>query len=159
MPCFANLRPATFARKKFAASRLGLHIAPALRRGLLALTVAVLSAGAARAQQPTVQMSQPDATSLRLRFDNPTQHPAYLTVTDLNVGEAILSETHRETAYGTRLKFDRLSAGAYAVQLRVGRSHYRYTVQVAADAAGQRTIAVSETTTHRVESGLTTAQL
>ncbi|WP_460503341.1 hypothetical protein [Hymenobacter agri] len=104
-------------------------------------------------------MSQPDASSLRLRFDNPTQRPAYLTVTNLNLGQAILSETHREAAYGTRLKFDQLSAGAYAVLLRVGRNRYRYTVQVAADAAGQPTIAVRETTTHRVENGLATVQL
>ena len=158
MNCFANLRPATFTRQHSSASRSSLRIAPALRRGLLA-SAAVLSAGAARAQQPAVHMSQPDATSLRLRFDNPTPRPAYLTVSNLNSGESILSETHREAAYGTRLKFDKLPAGAYDVLLRVGRNRYRYTVQVAADAAGQPAIAVRETTTHRVESGLATAQL
>ena len=156
---FANLRPATFAHKSIATNRLNQHIASALQCGLLASAVAVLSAGAAQAQQPAVRMSQPDATSLRLRFDNPTQRPACLTVVNLSSGESILTENHREMAYGTRLKFDKLPAGAYAVLLRMGRNRYRYTVQVAADAAGQPAIAVRETTTHRVESGLATAQL
>ncbi|MCI1189004.1 hypothetical protein MON38_16395 [Hymenobacter sp. DH14] len=156
---FANLRPATLAPENLAASRSNRRIVPALRLSLLTAIFGVISTAAAQTQQPAVQMSQPDASSLRLRFDNPTMRPVYLAVLNLNNGELVLSEIHREAAYGTRLLFDKLPAGSYAVSLRVGRDRYRYAVQVAANAAGKPTIAVRETTTHRVESGLATARL
>jgi hypothetical protein len=115
---------------------------------------------AAHAQTaPPVQLTQPDANSLRLRFDNATGRPASLTVVDLTRNTTVLNETHREPAYGTRLKFDTLPSGRYLVALRIGRDRYRYTVEVAAKAPGSTSIAVRETTTHRVENGLTAAAL
>lgn len=158
---FLNFRPIASAPQSPAfAGRLARRSGPVLRIMLLVAAFGLRAAAPARAQAPTgVQMTQPDASSLRLRFDNPTRRPAYLTVVHLNNGEAILNETHREAAYATRLKFDRLPAGTYAVLLRVGRDRYRYAVQVAADAAGNPAVAVRETTTHRVESGLVTARL
>ncbi|GAB3576855.1 hypothetical protein [Hymenobacter daeguensis] len=114
----------------------------------------------ARAQQPEpVRMTQPTASSLRLRFDNPTQRPARLTVLDVDRNVCLLNEAHREPAYGTLLKFDTLPTGRYVVALRVGASRYRYTVQVETKAPGATTIAVRETTTRRVENGLATAAL
>ena len=136
------------------------YIGRALRLSLRVLPCVVLFASPALAQEPAaVQMTQPDAASLRLRFDNPSRRPAYLSVVNLYSGATILAETHREPAYGTRLLFDKLPAGSYAVSLRVGRNRYRYAVQIAPDATGKLTVAVRETTTHRVESGLATARL
>ncbi|WP_201983605.1 hypothetical protein [Hymenobacter rubidus] len=116
----------------------------------------------AHAQAPIpqpVQMTQVDAVSLRLRINNSGQQPAHLLVLHLDNQTCLLNETHREPAYGTLLKFDTLPAGRYAVILRVGADRYRYTVQVDNHKAGGPTIAVRETTTHRVESGLATASL
>jgi hypothetical protein len=124
------------------------------------LGIAALMTTTARAQAtPPVQLTQPDASSLRLSFINSTSRPASLTVVDLTRSSTILNETHREPAYGTRLKFDTLPSGRYLVALRIGRDRYRYTVEVAAKARGNTSIAVLETTTHRVENGLTTAAL
>ena len=124
-----------------------------LRSALLGL--AALLGTAARAQQPQpVQLTQPDASSLRLRFDNPTRRPACLTVLDLTRNVTVLNETHREPAYGTRLRFNTLPAGRYLVALRLGPSRYRYTVQVETTSPGTTTIAMREITTHRVETGL-----
>lgn len=160
MNCFFNLRSAALSPENPAApSRPTRYIGRALRPSLLALPLALLAAGPALAQEPAVQMTQPDNVSLYLRFDNPTRHPAYLTVMNLNKNESILTQTHREPTYGTRLLFDKLPAGAYAVMLRVGRDRYRYAVQIALDATGKLTVAVRETITHRVESGLATARL
>jgi hypothetical protein len=134
------------------------HARPVLLGALALLGTAF--ALPAQAQQPQpVQMTQPEASSLRLRFDNPTQRPARLTVLDLDRNFTLLNEAHRESAYGTLLKFDTLPSGRYVVALRIGASRYRYTVQVETKAPGTTTVAVRETTTHRVESGLATASL
>ncbi|MBO2011466.1 hypothetical protein [Hymenobacter negativus] len=134
------------------------HARPVLLSALALLASAF--ALPAQAQQPQpVQMTQPDASSLRLRFNNPTQRPALLTVLDITRSYTLLNESHREPAYGTLLKFNTLPSGRYVVALHIGANRYRYTVQVDAKAPGGTTIAVRETTTHRVESGLATAAL
>lgn len=141
------------------ASQVAAQQGRAVLLGALALLGSVF-ARPAQAQQPQpVQLTQPNASSLRLRFDNPTQRPARLVVLDLTRNVTILNESHREPAYGTLLKFDTLPSGRYVVALRVGANRYRYTVQVEAKGPGATTVAVRETTTHRVESGLTTASL
>jgi hypothetical protein len=131
------------------------------RPALLGLAALLTTAAHAQTAQatPPVQLTQPDANSLRLRFANNTGRPASLTVVDLTRSTTVLNETHREPAYGTRLKFDTLPSGRYLVALRIGRDRYRYTVDVQAKAPGANSIAVRETTTHRVESGLTAATL
>ncbi|MBF9142074.1 hypothetical protein [Hymenobacter properus] len=106
-----------------------------------------------------VQMTQPDAQSLRVRINNPAQQKASMQVIDLNTNQTLLNETYRTPAYGTRLQFNGLPAGRYAVLCRVGANRYRYTVDVAAPQAGATSIAVRETTTRRVETGLATAAL
>lgn len=126
-----------------------------LRPGFLGLFA--LLGTAAHAQQPAaVQVTQPDAVSLRLRLDNPTQQPARLQVIHLNNDNVVLNETHREAAYGTRLMFDTLPSGRYAVVLRLGRDDYRYTVQVQARPTGS-TISVRDLTTHRLDNVLASA--
>ncbi|MDO7846967.1 hypothetical protein Q5H92_11405 [Hymenobacter sp. M29] len=106
-----------------------------------------------------VQVTQPDAESLRVRISNPAQQKASMQVIQLSTNQTLLNETYRTPAYGTLLKFNGLPAGRYAVQCRVGASRYRYTVDVQAAQAGRTSIAVRETTTRRVESGLATAAL
>jgi hypothetical protein len=159
MNCFFNRRPVAPASDKPVTDRPNPRSARGWRLSLVAAAFGLLSAGTALAQTPIVHMTQPEAASLRLRFDNPTQRPAYLTVISLNNNASILAQTHREAAYGTLLKFDKLPAGTYVVSLRMGRNRYRCSVRVAPDAAGIPAVAVRETTTHRVDSGLTTAQL
>ena len=106
---------------------------------------------AAWAQEPQpLHVTQPDASSLRLHFENPTRQASRLQVLDLAANRLLLNETHREPAYATRLKFDQLPAGRYRVLLRVGRARYRYTVQLQARPEGQ-VLTVLERTTHRVE--------
>ncbi|MDO7852836.1 hypothetical protein [Hymenobacter convexus] len=106
-----------------------------------------------------VQVTQPDAESLRVRISNPAQQKASMQVIDLNTNQTLLNETYRTPAYGTRLKFNGLPTGRYVVQCRVGASRYRYTVDVDARQVGSTSIAVRETATRRVESGLATAAL
>ena len=119
--------------------------------------VFALGTATAHAQHPQpVQLTQPDASSLRLRFENPTRQPARLQVLNLTTDNLLLNETHREPAYGTRLKFDTLPAGRYTVLLRLGRDRYRYTVQVQARPQGNA-LTLLETTTHRVEPMLAVA--
>ena len=124
----------------------------------LILGMAVFGVARVQAQQPQlpVQLTQPDASSLRLRFENPAQLPARLQVVHLDNDNVGLNQIHREPAYGTRLKFDTLPAGRYAVLLRLGRDRYRYTVQVQARPQGP-TLTIVETTTHRVETVLASA--
>ncbi|WP_426059650.1 hypothetical protein [Hymenobacter sp. B1770] len=133
-----------------------------VRPALLGL-VAVVGAGfgsPAQAQQTQpVHVTQPDAESLRIRISNSTSKPAVLRVVNMTKGNTILHEIHRESAYGTLLKFNTLPSGRYAVILSVGPNRYRYNVQVYSKKPGGATIAVSETMSRRVESGLATASL
>ena len=129
------------------------------RPALLGFAALLSTAAHAQTAPSPVQLTQPDANSLRLRFANPTGRPASLTVVDMTRSLTVLSETHREPAYGTRLMFDTLPSGRYLVALRIGRDRYRYTVDVAAKAPGATSIAVRETTTHRVGNGLAAATL
>ncbi|MFD2721551.1 hypothetical protein ACFST9_22745 [Hymenobacter monticola] len=115
----------------------------------------------AKAQTPAaepVQVTQPDGESLRVRLFIPAGQKASMQVIHLSTGQTLLNENHR-TSYGTLLKFNGLPTGRYAVQCRVGASRYRYTVDVEAPRPGATSIAVRETTTRRVESGLATAAL
>ncbi|GAB2848405.1 hypothetical protein [Hymenobacter ruber] len=123
------------------------------RPAILALSTVV--GFAAQAQQPQpVQVTQPDAASLRVRIYNAFSRPISMRVENLGTATTILNETHRLPAYGTRLKFNTLPSGRYALTLRVGPDRYRYTIQVENKVPGAATIAVRETTTHRVENGL-----
>jgi hypothetical protein len=121
------------------------------------LALATVVSFAAQAQQPQpVQVTQPDAASLRVRIYNASARPILLRVENLSTGFYLLNQTHRLPAYGTLLKFNTLPSGSYALTLRVGPDSYRYTIQVENKAPGTATIAVRETTTRRVESGLAT---
>jgi hypothetical protein len=126
---------------------------------LLLITGFAGTASQAAPSAPPVQVTQPDAASLRVRINNPAGARAHIQVVNLNNGNRILNETHRDLAYGTLLKFNALPTGRYAVVLRVGSDRYRYNVHVERKAPGAATIAVRETTTTRVESGLATASL
>ncbi|MBH8568752.1 hypothetical protein KB206_07660 [Microvirga sp. STS02] len=123
------------------------------RPAFLVLTAVVSFAAQAQQPQP-VQVTQPDAASLRVRVYNAFSRPISMRVENLSTATTILNETHRLPAYGTRLKFNTLPSGRYALTLRVGPDRYRYTIQVENKAPGAATIAVRETTTHRVENGL-----
>ncbi|MBH8558263.1 hypothetical protein [Hymenobacter negativus] len=123
------------------------------RPAFLVLTAMVSFAAQAQQPQP-VQVTQPDAASLRVRVYSAFSRPISMRVENLSTATTILNETHRLPAYGTRLKFNTLPSGRYALTLRVGPDRYRYTIQVENKAPGAATIAVRETTTHRVENGL-----
>lgn len=114
-----------------------LHTLRPVALGLLGL-LGLLSTRAAHAQQPqpAVQVTQPDAASLRVRLDNPGRQRARLLVLDLSRSASLLNETHREPAYGTLLKFNTLPTGRYVVILSVGRARYRYSVQAQARPEG-----------------------
>jgi hypothetical protein len=128
---------------------LAAHLRPAI------FALFAVASTAAQAQQPQpVQVTQPDAASLRVRVYNASTKPISLRVENLNTGFYLLNQTHRLPAYGTLLKFNTLPSGRYALTLRVGPDHYRYTIQVENKTPGAATIAVRETTTRRVESGL-----
>ncbi|SFQ74120.1 hypothetical protein [Hymenobacter arizonensis] len=133
-------------------------VRPALL-GLIAVVGAGIGSPAQAQQTQPVHVTQPDAESLRIRINNSTGKPAVLRVVNLTKGNTILYEIHREPAYGTLLKFNTLSSGRYAVVLSVGPNRYRYNVQVDSQKPGGTTIAVSETMSRRVESGLATASL
>lgn len=134
-------------------SLVTMNLTAHLRPAFLALTATVSFAAQAQQPQP-VQVTQPDAASLRVRVFNATTKPIWMRVENLNTGFYILNQTHNTPAYGTLLKFNTLPSGRYALTLRVGPDRYRYTIQVENNAPGAATIAVRETTTRRVESGL-----
>lgn len=121
------------------------------------LVSTALTAPAQTPHTEPVQVTQADAASLRIRINNPTLKAAQLRVVHLENGNEILNETHRTAAYGTLLKFGGLPTGHYAVWLRVGPNRFRYAVQVTTRTQGNTAIAVQETTTHRVKSGLASA--
>ncbi|MBF9238297.1 hypothetical protein I2I05_12905 [Hymenobacter sp. BT683] len=150
---FANVKSTT--HRALGAAKAGRPVLFGLL-GLVALGMA--SSAHAESNQP-VQVTQPDAQSLRVRINNATNKAATLRVIKLDNGSWILNEIHKEPAYGTLLKFNDLPVGRYAVVLHVGPNRYRYEVQVAAPTPGATTIAVRETMTRRVESGLATAAL
>jgi hypothetical protein len=162
MKTILNLRLAHLATQVSAAAQ---HARPVLLGAVALLGVALAlparaAQGTAASSGEPVQVTQPDAESLRVRIYNATGKPALLRVVHLDNGQTILSETHREAAYGTRLKFDTLPCGRYAVTMRVGDNKYRYEVQVdRSKGAHAATIAVRETSTYRVESGLASAAL
>jgi hypothetical protein len=131
-------------------------VRPALL-GLLALAGTGLASPAQAQNSRPVSVTQPDGQTLRVRIYNAGKKPAVLRVVKLDNNRWILNETHKEPAYGTLLKFSNLPSGRYAVLLRVGADRYRYHVQVATTAPGATTIAVLESTSRRVESGLSGA--
>lgn len=99
---------------------------------------------------PSVLVTQTDATSLRVHINNPTSKPAKMRVSFLGTGRSVLSETHEEPVYSTLLKFEKLPAGKYSLQLRVGADRYRYTVEVQRPTPETSRIAVRELTTRLV---------
>ena len=126
--------------------------------GMLTLGLAQPAHAQTLADEP-VRVSQPDNESLRVRIFNPAKKAVVLRVVHLENGRWVLNETHREPAYGTRLRFNTLPTGHYAVVLRVGDERYRYTVDVDSKTPGAGTIAVRELTTRRVENVLASAAL
>lgn len=135
----------------------------AVARPILLSALGLMGLGLARpahAQTPapaSVQVTQPDGESLRVRISNPTQKAFTLRVVHLSNGRWVLNETHQEPAYGTRLRFNDLPTGRYAVVLRLGEEHYRYTVDVDGKTPGAATIAVRELTSRRMENVLASA--
>jgi|GEM_PF-2278934 hypothetical protein len=148
-----------FSVAQVATKQTALAAGRILRSALPSLLLVTGFAGTAAAQAAPVQVTQPDDASLRVRINNPAGARAQIQVVHLDNGNWILNETHRAPAYGTLLKFNNLPTGRYAVVLRVGPNRYRYNVHVEGKAPGAATIAVRETTTTRVESGLATASL
>ncbi|MBF9219955.1 hypothetical protein [Hymenobacter ruricola] len=124
--------------------------------GLLGLGLAQPAQAQTPAAQESVQVSQPDGESLRVRIYNPANKALTLRVVHLGNGRWVLNETHH-ASYGTRLKFDDLPTGHYAVIVRLGEEHYRYAVDVDGKTPGSATIAVRELTTRRVENVLASA--
>ncbi|UOQ99157.1 hypothetical protein MUN81_06595 [Hymenobacter sp. 5317J-9] len=147
--------PVQFATRISAATpSAGLVLAGAMV--LLGMGVAQPAAAQTLAQEP-VQVSQPDSESLRVRISNPAQKSIVLRVVHLDNGRWVLNETHKVPAYGTRLRFNDLPTGRYAVMLQVGPERYRYTVDVDGQKPGASTIAVRELTTRRVENVVASA--
>ena len=153
MKTFFRFRLALFATQLTAAAK---DARPVLV-GALGLLGAALGLPAQAAPTEPVQVTQPDAANLRVRISNTSHKAIYMQVVRLENGQWLLNETHRVPAYGTLLKFGGLPTGNYAVLVRVGANRYRYTVQVATPKTGATSIAVLETTTRRVESGLATS--
>ncbi|HEX8326793.1 MAG TPA: hypothetical protein VF629_04585 [Hymenobacter sp.] len=126
--------------------------------GLVALVGTAFSASAQTPPAEPVRVTQANDLSLRIRINNPTQQAAQLRVVQLNNGSWILNETHREPAYGTLMKFDKLPAGRYAVVLQVGPDRYRYTVDVRQQKQG-KSLAVRELTTRHTDNVVASAGL
>jgi hypothetical protein len=151
-----------FAMKTFFRFRLSQFATEVARNARPVLVVALSLLGTAvalpaqAAQTEPVQVTQPDAANLRVRISNTGPKPMRMQVVNLSNGQYLLNETCRLPAYGTLLRFSGLPTGSYAVLVRMGANRYRYTVQVTTPQPNATTIAVRETTTRRVESGLPT---
>ena len=109
---------------------------PALLGGLVLLGGGGWAGSALAQQSQPVQVTQVDAESLQLRFDNPQQLRARVRVVHLDNDRELLNETYRVPAYGCRYYFNTLPAGKYALFLRIGPARYRYTVKVQTQAKG-----------------------
>lgn len=116
------------------------------RRALLLSGLAMLgSAGAAFAQSaPSVTTKQADAQSLWLTVENPAQQRVQMQVVSQANRTCLVNEVNRKASYGSKLNFNGVPAGQYAVLLRVGSERYRYNVDVQGKA--QTTISVRELT-------------
>jgi hypothetical protein len=121
----------------------------------LSISLAGLSQPALAQSVPPVRIAQADATSLRLRIDNPAQRPSQLSVVRQASGQVLHSTSYRDAAYGCRLNFSQLPDGLYTIVLKAGPERYRYTVQVQAH-GGQ--VAVREVTTRQTQNLLATAE-
>ena len=129
------------------ANRLQAFVTVPRLRALLLGTLLMGSAGAAMAQgTPSAKAKQSDAQSLSLTIENPAQQRVEMQVVSLGTKRCVLREVNHNLSYGCKLNFQDLSAGQYAVLLRVGQKRYRYTVQVQAPTPAQNTISVPELT-------------
>ncbi|MBD2724202.1 MULTISPECIES: hypothetical protein [Hymenobacter] len=153
MKFLSNLRPAQFATQVSAAAQ---GARPVLLGAMVLFGLARPAHAQTLAQEP-VQVSQPDSESLRVRINNPALKTIVLRVVHLDNGRWVLNESHRVPAYGTRLRFNDLPTGRYAVMMQVGPERYRYTVDVDGKTPGASTIAVRELTTRRVENVVASA--
>jgi hypothetical protein len=116
--------------------------APYLRALVLGGLAMLGSVGTACAQNiSSVEAKQGDAQALYLTIDNPALQRMQVQVVSLDNHAQIINEVNYKASYGVKLHFKGLSAGPYAVLLRVGRERYRYNVQVADQT--QTTISVS----------------
>ncbi|GAB3855683.1 hypothetical protein GCM10028822_26920 [Hymenobacter terrigena] len=119
--------------------------APYLRALLLGGLAIVGSAGTALAQSaPSVKTKQADDQALWLTVENPAQQRLQMQVVSLDHSVCLVNEVNHLTSYGSKLNFNGMPAGQYAVLLRVGRERYRYGVDVQAKA--KTTISVRELT-------------
>ncbi|GAB3300232.1 hypothetical protein ACFQT0_29465 [Hymenobacter humi] len=117
--------------------------ASSFRALLLGGLVALGCAGSASAQEvPSVKAQQPNAQSLWMTVDNPAQQRMQLKVVSLDNNNCLVNEVNYQPSYGSKLSFQNVPAGRYAVLLRVGREKYRYNVQVQSQT--QTTISVPE---------------
>lgn len=102
-----------------------------LRAALLGSLALIGSVGTALAQDtPTVKAKQGDAQSLWLTVENPAQARMQLRVVSKVQHICLVNEVNHKFSYGSKLNFNGLPAGKYAVLLRVGNERYTYNVQV-----------------------------
>jgi hypothetical protein len=127
------------------ASTTQTRTAPYLRALLLGGLAIVASAGAALAQSaPSVTAKQGDAQGLWLTIENPAQQRLQMQVVSQAQGVCLVNEVNHLTSYGSKLNFNGMPSGQYAVLLRVGHERFRYNVDVQGKA--QTTISVRELT-------------
>ncbi|ALW83818.1 hypothetical protein AUC43_01080 [Hymenobacter sedentarius] len=126
-----NLRP---TQSLTASAPLRLASAQSLRAALFGgLAILGCSSAAMGQDSPSVKAQQTDAHTLALTVENPTQQRVQLeVVSSQGHYSRLLNEVHHRPSYGTKLSFNKVPAGDYAVRLRVGRESYRYHVQVPA---------------------------
>ncbi|MCB2378555.1 hypothetical protein LGH70_13225 [Hymenobacter sp. BT635] len=114
-----------------AAARLAAR--PVVLAGLLALA----ATSPAHAQQsPTVALTSPDAESLRVRIASPAPLPGRVQVISLSSGQVLFDEAYAAPVYQHRFCFRNLPTGRYALLLNAAGTQYRYTLHMAAGAAG-----------------------
>lgn len=107
--------------------------ARSLRAVLLGGLAVVGSMGSALAQEgPSLQAKQSDdAQSLLLTVSNPRQERLQMLVVALDQHATLVNEVNHLKSYGSKLVFNGLPAGQYAVRLSVGKQRYQYNVTVA----------------------------
>ena len=106
--------------------------ASALRASLVAAVVSLVAAAPVQAQQAATpsSLTQIDASSFRLRLANAGQERTRIEVVQASNGQSLFSETTTAPAYGHRFNFNSLSAGSYAVVVRIGKATQQYNVLV-----------------------------
>jgi hypothetical protein len=81
-------------------------------------------------QAQPVKVEKANATTFRVRIQDPSQQAGRVRVVSLGTGQTLYDERYNAPAYGHAFDFQNVREGNYMLVMQMGQTKYRYTVQV-----------------------------